>query len=337
MLKNKKIHMILSLITVVVMLFGMVACGPSGNSDNSSQSGEDTSSQTFKIGVVARDFNSPFQVSLKKAMEEAVKEYPNCELDIRDGENDVSVQTNIIETFITQKKDLIIAVPCQVDALVSVVKKCNEAGIPVMTVNNQLGDGADVLTYVGVDEYKGGQMQGELVKDMLGGKGNIVLLQGVLGSYAQIARQKGLEDYLKENAPDIKIVAAQNNDWDNAKTVTVMQNFLTRFPAGQINGVVVQGPYDALAAADTIKSAGRTELEGKVIGYDMPQEVVDAIKSGVLYGTIDQDPTKQGDLVVQVACDYLTGKIKKEEIQAETWADLPKIDKNNVDQYTASW
>lgn len=334
MFKNKKIHVVISLIMVVMMVFGLVACG---SSEVSEQSGEDTSSKTFKIGIVSRDFNSPFQVSLKKAMEDAAKDYPNCELDIRDGENDVSVQTNIIETFITQKKDLIIAVPAQVDALVPVVKKCNEAGIPVMTVNNQLGAGADVLTYVGVDEYQGGKLQGELIKEMLGGKGSIVLLQGVLGSYAQIARQKGLEDYLKENAPDIKIVAAQNNDWDNAKTVTVMQNFLTRFPAGEVNGVVLQGPYDAIAAADTIKSSGRTELEGKVVGYDMPQEVVDAIKNGVLYGTVNQDPAAQGSLVVQVACDYLSGKIKKEDIQAETWADLPKVDKNNVDEYTASW
>jgi ribose transport system substrate-binding protein len=334
MFRNKKNVVTYCIIMLLMLSFSLVGCNKSKDLVQTSNS---DSQKSFEIGVVSRDFNSPFQVSIKKAMEDAIKEYPNCKLDIRDGENDVSVQTNIIETFVAQEKDLIIVVPAQVDALGPAVKKANEADIPVITVNNQLGEGGEVLTYVGVDEYQGGRLQGELVNKMLGGKGNIVLLQGVLGSYAQIARQKGLEDYLNENAPDIKIVAAQNNDWDNAKTVTVMQNFLTRFSAGEIDGVVVQGPFDAISAADTIQSAGRTELVGKVIAYDMPQDVIDAIKNGTLYGTINQDPAVQGSLVVQIACDYLNGVIKKENIKAETWADLPKVDKSNVDEFTASW
>ncbi len=338
--QRRIIRKIFSLGIALIMSVSLAACGSqnaASNADGAQKSPDNGADKKFKVGVVIRDNKSPFQAAIKQGIETAAKEYPQVEFDIRDGQTDVSVQTNIIETFITQKKDLIIAIPAQLDALVPVVKKANAENIPVMTVNNQLGEGAEVLTYVGADDYKGGQVQGELVKDMLNGKGNIVLIQGVLGTSPQVLRQKGMEDYLKENAPDIKIIAAMNNDWDNAKSITVVQNFLTRFPKGQIDGIVVQGPYDAIAAADACKAAGRTELVGKVIGFDMPKEVLEAIGNGTLFGTVNQDPAVQGTLAVKTASDYLSGKIKKEDIEPETWTDLPKVNNSNYKDFKASW
>ncbi|MCG8485667.1 MAG: sugar ABC transporter substrate-binding protein, partial [Clostridia bacterium] len=296
---------------------------------------EDSTEKVFKVGAVSRDFNSPFQARLKLGMELAVQELSGIELDIRDGESDPNVQTNIIETFIAQKKDMILITPAQLDALVPVVKKCNEAGIPVITVNTKLGEGGKILTYVGADDVDGGRVQGKLVNAMLNGKGNIALIQGTLGSSPQVMREQGLEKYLSLNAPDIKIVAKQNNDWDNAKTVTIVQNLLTRFPEGELDGIVLQGPYDAIAAADTCRSVGRTELLGKIVAFDLPQEVIDAINEGALYGSVLQDPQEQGSLSVKIAYEYLTGK--NENIALETWTALPAVDKNNVQSFGPAW
>lgn len=291
----------------------------------------------LEIGVVVADFSRDFQARIMVGMQQTAAQFPNVRLDIQDGKSDPAVQTNAIETFIAQGKDLIIFTPAYVDALVPIAQKCNAAGIPLIIVNRALGEGAEFLTYVGSDDYIAGRKQGEMVRDMLGEKGNIVLLQGTLGSAPQIMREKGLVDYLAENAPGIKIIAKQNNDWDVAKTITIMQNFLTRYPKGQIDGVVVQGPYDSIAAAETAVNAGRDDLKGRVIGFDLPQEVIDAINSNLLYGAVMQDPLEQGRLAVEIGYGYLTGELKKEDIQSQTITDLPMVNQENVMNYKAAW
>lgn len=318
----------LALVVVMLVLsFTMFGCAKNDQVE--------TGEKVLKIGAVSRDFNSAFQARMKLGMEIAAKSYDNVELDIRDGESDPVIQTNIIETFIAQKKDIILVTPAQLDALVPIVRQCNEAGIPVITVNTKLGEGADVLSYVGADDLSGGRVQGKLVQEMLGGSGNIALIQGVLGSSGQVLRERGLEEYLSENAPDVKIVAKQNNDWDNAKTVTVVENLLTRFSEGELDGIVLQGPYDAVTAAETCKSMGRTELLGKIVAFDLPQEVIDAIADGTLYGSVLQDPQEQGKLAVDLAYGYLMGDIVK--VEKENWTDLPAVDQANVEDFEAAW
>ena len=290
----------------------------------------------FAIGAVVADFKTPFQARLKLALERYAKEM-GVDIDVRDGKSDPTTQTAVIENFITQKKDFLIIVPAQVGTLVPAVLKCNDVGIPVITINRTLGEGAKVLTHVGADEYIGGQMQGEMLVAMLGQKGNIVLEQGTLGSSPQVLREQGMEDYLKEKAPGIKIVAKQNTDWDPAKAVNVTQNFLTKYPAGQIDGIVTQGPDCSMAAARVVEMEGRSELKGKNIGFDLPQGVIDGIKDGSLFGSVLQDPAEQSRMALVVAMSVLNGEKKLEDIPENTYIQLINITKANVDNYEAAW
>ena len=324
MAKQRRWVTLFNLVLTTLLVVGVASCATAAT-------------QEFKVGVVVADFTRDFQARIMVGMQQAAAQYPNLKLDIQDGKSDPAVQTNVIETFITQGKDLIIATPAHVDALVPIALKCNEAGIPLIIVNRALGEGPEILTYVGSDDYIGGRRQGELLKNMLGDKGNVILLQGTLGSAPQTMRERGLEDYLAENAPEIKIIAKQNNDWDVAKTITIMENLLMRFPKGQVDAIVVQGPYDAIAAAETAINMGREELKGKVIGFDLPQEVIDAIKDGLLYGSVLQDPLEQGRLAVEIAYGYLSGELTKSDILPETITDLPMVDQDNVLNFNAAW
>ena len=338
---KKRMNRVLTLALALVMCLSLAACGGSKDSGTpapSQDAAQDTADgKTFKVGVCGRDFTSPFQTSLYESMEEAAKAYPEIKLDIRDGEGDPSVQVNILQTFIEQKKDLIVVVANQVDTLIPAINQCVDAGIPVINTNCYVGDGSKILTFIGCDDRVGGYRQGELINKAIGDSGKIALIQATLGTAYQIARTEGIENYISEKAPGIEIVAYECNDNDNAKTVTIMQNLLTRFPAGELDGIVVQGPLDAIAAADACIDAGRDELVGKIVAMDYSTQVEEAIKEGKLYGTVNQDPVTYGKLTVEYIAKYMTGEMKAEDFEKEIDIDLPTVDASNVNDTAATW
>ena len=156
---KKRMNRVLTLALALVMCLSLAACGGSKDSGTpapSQDAAQDTADgKTFKVGVCGRDFTSPFQTSLYESMKEAAKAYPEIELDIRDGEGDPSVQVNILQTFIEQKKDLIVVVANQVDTLIPAINQCVDAGIPVINTNCYVGDGSKILTFIGCDDRVG--------------------------------------------------------------------------------------------------------------------------------------------------------------------------------------
>jgi ABC-type sugar transport system substrate-binding protein len=315
-----KTEKLFTLVLVTMIAVIATACG----------STQAFAAQKFNIGFCSANYRTPFQVALMNACE-AKATALGMNFDKQDGRDDPLAQTTIIQTFITQKKDLIIVVPSQLDSLIPVIAECNAANIPVITVNRTVGAGAKVLTEVNMNCVEGGRMAAELTGEMLDGKGKIAMLLGILGSGPQVEESQGFEEYMKEKCPGIQIVAQQNTDWDKAKAIAAAENLLTRFPAGQLDGIVCQGPDDAAGAIQVIKSVGRTELLGKVIGFDFPKESLDLIDEGSLYGTVHQDPRVQGELAAQIAYDYLSDPTRT--YPAQSYHELFKVTKANVDQF----
>jgi ABC-type sugar transport system substrate-binding protein len=286
-----------------------------------------------KIGLMIWNASVPFYSNLIKGAQDTAKEL-GVTLDLQSGNGDLATEISVVQQFIAQGVDAILIAPSNAKGIVPVIKQANEAGIPVIAVNNRVDTetGAKVATFVGVDDFTFGQQQGELLAKGLGGKGKVAYILGKLGTSAQIDRKAGLVDTLKKY-PDITIVEEQSADWDNAKALAVTQDFLSRFPAGQIDAIIDQGPEGVNGAAFA-KQSGRTEL--KFILGDYPADVRNAIVGGTVYGTVNQDPGPQGVTAVQDAVKLLDGKTA--EVPAPNhFLDLPIVTKDNVDQYPPAW
>lgn len=293
----------------------------------------------FRIGVCTPNNKVPFFSRLTLGLQDQAAKFGDIALDIQDANDDTNTQINQVETFIAQNVDLIIMMPTQLEALIPVAKECNAAGIPFMTVNRLLTAkdsakevGVDMVTYVGADDYQGGRKQGELVKELLGDSGNIVLIQGTLGASFAVLRQQGLVDFLAENAPGIKVVDMQASGQDPNKAIAIMQNFMQSYGPGKIHAFVAQDVYSLISAADAVYEAGREDLYGKGIAFDYPQEVVDYIKAGKIYGSVIQSPYAQGVKAIEVAHQFLTKG--PAGIAEKTFTDLPVASQKNVDQYS---
>ena len=108
---------------------------------------------------------------------------------------------------------------------------------------------------VSMDEHHFGVLWAEFVAKKIGGKGNVIMVTGVAGTYDDTERNKGAEEVFAKY-PDIKIVARYTGQWDSSVAETNTAAILPTLP--KIDGIWCQGGTDGVLKA--FIAAGRTPL-----------------------------------------------------------------------------
>src|SRR3954468_23744526 len=150
----------------------------------------DAKSGKTRIGVTVYDMSS-FITAGKDGMDTYAKAN-NIELVWNSANLDVSTQANQVDSMINQGVDAIIIVPTQADSLGPQVASAKAKGIPLVPVNAAL-DSKDIAGNVQPDDVAAGAQEMQMMADRLGGRGNIVVLQGPLGQSGELDRSKGIE------------------------------------------------------------------------------------------------------------------------------------------------
>ena len=136
------------------------------------------------IGWSVAYFDHPvYQLMMKGAQQLA--DQSDCEVIFSDGKNDPSVQASHIDNFIAQGVDGIILTPTVSDPLIPAVKKVNRANIPLVMADRRMQThGQDIKweALVSWDMVKSGTIGGEQTVEAIGGKGNIVVVEGTPGA-----------------------------------------------------------------------------------------------------------------------------------------------------------
>ena len=274
---------------------GPGAAPPSDTATTTAQAGKAT------IGLSISTLNNPFFVSLR-AGAEAEAQAVGLGLITVDSQNDPAKQIAGVEDLIQKKVQVIMINPTDSDAVSNVVKEATAAGIRVISLDRAV-NGAEVSSHIASDNAAGGRMAAEFLLQKLGGKGNLVELQGIPGSSAARERGEGFESGIA-GSPGVKLVAAQPADFDRAKGLTVMENILQG--NHNVQGVFAQNDEMALGAEKAIEAAG---LHGvAVVGFDATPDAIAAVKAGKLAATVQQKPDLIGKMGVDVAKQLIEGK-----------------------------
>lgn len=270
--------------------------------ENAEDAGQEGSGKKYVIGLAMNTQTNPFFVDVKDGVQKAADEH-GIELYITDAQDDPTIQMKDVENLITKQPDAIIIDTCDSDAIVSSIEACNEAGIPVFTMDRE-SNGGEVVSHIGYDAIKSGRMAGQYLVDTLGGKGKIVEIQGIMGTNVAQNRSQGFNEIMKEN-PDMEIVACQVADFDRAKGMSVMENILQANP--EIDGLYAANDEMLLGALEAMEAAGRTGDIVK-IGCDAIDDTLDAMRAGKVDATIAEPPFFLGKAILNTAYDYLEGK-----------------------------
>ena len=157
----------------------------------------------------------------------------------------------------------------------------------------------------------------------LGGKGNVVILEGVKGAITSTDRVRGFNDAVKE-APGVKLLTSQPANYQRLQALQVMENVMQSFP--QIDGVLAANDAMATGVIEALEGANRKAL---VVGVNGTKEAVDLIKAGKLLASGDYAGFTQGCLGVEVAVRAL----RKQPVPKEVVLKPVVIDKSNYQIY----
>jgi ribose transport system substrate-binding protein len=298
-MKRTRLKMLSIAITGVLAIAGLTGCGSS--SQQSTQGG------TKKIGMVLSTLDNPFFVTMKDGATKKAKEL-GYDLVVVNSQNDASKERSNVDDLIQQGVSAIIINPTDSDAVGNSIKEANDKKIPVLTVDRQANSG-DVVTHIASDNVKGGKLAADFILQQLGGKGNIVELQGLPGASATRDRGKGFHEGV-DGKPNVKVVASQAADFDRQKGLNVMQNIMQATP--QFDAVFAHNDEMALGAVKA--------LQGKkviIVGFDGTDDAKKAVASGEMTATIAQQPDLMGSLAVENAVKAIKGETVPKQIPVD--------------------
>lgn len=231
-------------------------------------------------------------------------------------------QLSQIEDVIVKKPSAIVFVPVDYKAMVPGVEQINDAKIPVVNVTDRSA-GGKFLAFVGADDYSLGLETARYLLKEMGGKGNVVILEGVKGSLTNIDRVRGFNDAIKEFR-DVKLLASQPANYQRLQGLQVMENLMQSHP--QIDGVLAANDAMAIGAIEALDGANR---KARVIGINGTKEAVDAIKAGKLLASGDYNGFVQGCIGTMVAIRSL----RNESIVGEVVLKPTVVNASNYQPY----
>ena len=242
-------------------------------------------------------------------------------------------QVPVLDAVIARAPDAILIAPTDKVQLIEPLKKANDAGIPVITVDTFIGtgvyqtgagDGDFPLSYIASDNVLGGRMAARALAAAIGGEGKVFVSNVKPGISTTDQREEGFKAEMAENFPKVTVLETQFNEDDANKAASQLQGVFARDP--DLKGVFGANLFSALGAGTGVQQAGQTGVI-KVVAFDAPGSIVDNIKSGLVDVAIAQHPAEIGYYGVVSAYAHLTGH----SIPVSIGTGFTIMDKSNID------
>ena len=297
---------LVALFLALIMVLSLVACGAPAEKAPAADEAK------LKIGIFVKDNTNPFWRYVVKGAMQAGKDLGVEVIEYTPQEaSNVEQQVSLVQDAIQAKLDGIAIVAVDSNALLDSCKQAQDAGIVVVPFNSRMDD-LGAPTFVGIDNYTGMKALMEALVQKLGGKGNVVILEGVLAGYANQERMRAVNEVLAQY-PDIKVVAQQAADAQREKAITVMENILQA--NDKIDAVIGHNDNTALGAYQAILDAGRQD-EMIITGFDAQEELLRYLAGGDerVAMSVDQSPYMQGYSSVEAVVKILKGETVPEWI-----------------------
>jgi ribose transport system substrate-binding protein len=222
-------------------------------------------------------------------------------------ENDRAQQIAVVEQFVSEGVNGVVLAPLDDTALRRPVQAAAAKNIPVVIIDSALqGEvGKDFVSFVGTNNKLGGQMGGEELVKLLGGKGKVVLLRYMEGSASTTEREAGFLEVMKKN-PDIHLLVENRYGGATASEAqTTALNIIDQIR--EADGIFCSNEsltFGMLLALRQNNLVGKA----KFVGFDTSGPLVEALKKGEIQALVAQNPTKMGYEAVKTMVVTLHGE-----------------------------
>jgi ribose transport system substrate-binding protein len=244
---------------------------------------------------------NPFYKAMADGMKDQAKKM-GIEAYVLSADDKLDKQISDVEDLIQKKINILLINATQAGAQ-AVIEKAAKANIKVITLQRQIPSPA-VSSHIGTDNVVIGSLGAEWIVSQLGGKGNVVVLEGIPGAASSEDRKKGAAKVFPKYS-GIKVVSQQTAEYDRAKALHVMENILQAQP--NIDAVYCFNDEMAMGALSAVKAAKRTGI--MITGMDANKDAVAAVKKGDLTMTMALPPYDIGRMGVIYGKWLMTGEM----------------------------
>jgi ribose transport system substrate-binding protein len=283
-----------------------------------------------RIAVTMTSFDNPFLTILLNGMRQEAKK-KDVDLITEDAQLDPAKQLNQVQNFVANGVDAIIVNPVDGDSTAAITRAAEDANIPLIYVNHppsELDTGMPERTaFVGSNELDSGTMEAEAVCKLLGGKGKAVVLMGPLENHAALVRTKDVETVFSRPDCKIEIMERQTANWNRTQAQDLVSSWMTAGLA--FDAVVANNDEMALGAIQALKASGTDMKDVVIAGIDATPDGQAAMKAGDLDVTVFQNATRQGQVAVQAALDFVNGK----PVEKTLWIPFELVTPDNMAAY----
>ena len=285
----------------------LAACGgSSGKSDESS--GSAAASKLIVIITPSPD-NVFFKAEQDAASAEAKK--LGYQTLVLSHDDDPTKQSQEIDTAISRKAAAIILDNAGADASVTAIQRAKDAKIPTFLVDREINKTGVAVAQIVSNNAQGAGLGGTEFAKLMGNKGEYAELTGKPTDTNAGVRSQGYHGVL-DQYPDLKMVAQQSANWDQAEALSKTQTILQAHP--NIKGIIAGNDTMALGAWAAVQAAKKNIV---VVGFDGSPDVVSSIQKKAIKATVLQPASKISEMAVDQADAYIkNGKADQPEKQS---------------------
>ncbi len=280
------------------------------------------------IPVISKGFQHQFWQAVQKGAEQAAVDY-NVDITFEGPETEAMVdkQVEMMQVALDKKPAAIALAALDSQALIPLLQKAQDAGIPIVGFDSGVDSDIPVAT-AATDNVAAAALAADKMAELIGGAGKVAVIVHDQTSRTGIDRRDGFLNQMAANYPDIEIVNVDYGAGDHLKSTDLAKAVMQANP--DLAGYFGANEGSIIGVLNAAKELGR-EGELVIIGYDSGQQQMDAIRSGVQAGAITQDPIGIGYKAVEAAVKALNGEAVESMIDTGFhWYDASNIDSDDI-------
>ena len=321
---KRKIKFIICFFSFICLL----GCNAYDKSGKNKEEAKKTPASKKKIALVMKTLTNPFFIEMEKGARKAQEDL-GIDLMVKTGAQETSIdqQISIVEELISLKVDGIVIAPANSTDIVPVLKKAQDAKIPIVNVDDRLDIemckkiGLINVPFVSIDNENAAYLSAKYISNMISKPTKAAILEGIPNASNSEKRKLGAIRAFKENN-NITVAVVDTAHWKINEAYSVTKRMVEK--DSDIGVIYCANDMMALGASEYVHSIGRKDI--KIAGFDALAEVKEEIHKGNIMVTVDQQPQQQAYKSVE----YVYRMINGEKVPMETLISAKLINRDEV-------
>ena len=286
------------------------------------------------VGYLPGSLRDNARLQWSEALEKRVREAGAEDFIMIDSQLDPTKQVADGEDLLAQGIDMLVMNPNDADAMVPIVEKANEMGIPVICIDRTT-NGGNVIATVGLDNWQLGDGTAKFLVEKLterygAPKGKVLHLQGSLGASVVFERGESFRQVLA-NYPDIIIVGEPASaGWTAEDGLAFTEDALSAHP--DLDALYTHTDAITQGAFNAVEAAGKLD-QVIIVGQNFYGGIPDKIKSQQYPNLYDWglNPCAIGFETANICIKVAQGRIN--EIALKTGLPNIFISSDNIEEF----